>query len=260
MNPEMSYASQNEPPASAPPAQGFFGRLMGVYFSPTETFQDVGRSPGVLVPIIALVVLAVVGTFVAFSKLPFDQMMNQRTEEMVQEGRMTQEQADQQREQMKKIAPIMKIATPFIAAITMVIITLIVAGIAKLISMVMGVENSFMPVWSVAIYTTLAVSIISTLIFLILVFVKPADEFDMNNPLGSNLGALLPALGMGGLPKFVTALLSYVDIFYIWKVILLGIGFSAVSKKLKSSTAITVTAIVAVFFALGGAAWTSMFS
>lgn len=259
MNPEMSYASQNEPPASAPPAQGFFSRLMGVYFSPTETFQDVGRSPGVLIPIIALVVLTLITTVIFFNKLPVNQMMNQRMEEMVQEGRLTQEQADQQQEQMKKMEPIMKIATPFIAAITMVIITLIVAGIAKLISMVMGVENSFMPVWSVAIYTTLAVSIITSVIFLILVFVKPVDEFDMNNPLGSNIAALLPALGMGGLPKFVTALLSYVDIFYIWKVILLGIGFSAVSKKLKSSTAITITAIVSVFFALGGAAWTSMF-
>jgi len=259
MNPEMSYASQSEPPAEAPPTQGFISRLIGVYFSPGETFQDVGRSAGVLLPIIALVLLTAVSTLVVFSKLPVNQVMEQRLEEMVQDGRMTQEQADQQREQMKRMEPYIKIASPFIAAISMIIITLIVAGVAKLVSMVMGIENSFMPVWSVTLYTILAVSIITTVIFLILVFVKPAEEFDMTNPLGSNLGAMLPALGMGDLPKFIKALLSYVDIFYIWKVILLGIGFAAVSQKLKTSTSITITAIVSVIFALGGAAWTSIF-
>lgn len=259
MNSEMSYASQTGSPESNTPSKGFISRLMGVYFSPGETFQDVGRSPGVLLPIIALVLLTAVGTLIVFSKLPVNQVMEQRLEEMVNEGRLTKEQADQQREQMKKMEPIMKVATPFIAAISMIVITLIVAGIAKLVSMVFGIENTFMPLWSVTLYTTLAVSIVTSLIFILLVFIKPAEDFDINNPLGSNLAAILPSLGFSDLPKFVKGLLSYVDIFYIWKVILLGIGFAAVSHKLKSSTAITYSAIIAVLFALAGAAWTAMF-
>ncbi|MGH9803305.1 MAG: hypothetical protein ACRD82_23315 [Blastocatellia bacterium] len=57
------------------------------------------------------------------------------------------------------------------------------------------------------------------------------------------------------LPKFLHYLLAYVDVFYIWKVILLGIGCAAVSRRMKASTGITYAAMVAVIIALLGGAW-----
>jgi hypothetical protein len=259
MNPDLSYASQTENVTPEPTPQSFLSRLIGVYFSPGETFQDIGRAPRVLLPIIVLALLTLAAVFVTFERLPMDRVFNQRIEEAVQSGQINEEQAERQREGMKRMAPFMKYGIPFVAAISVIIITLVIAGVAKLVSLMMGTENNFMPLWSVAIYTTLAISIISTILFLILLFVKPADEFDITNPLGSNLAALLPMLGVSELPKFLKALLTYVDVFFIWKIILLGIGFAAVSRKLKTSTAITITSIVAVVFALGGAAWTAMF-
>ncbi len=259
MNPELSYASQPENVTPEPTPQGFFNRLVGVYFSPGETFAEIGRAPRIIVPMIVLLICVIVGVMITFSRLPMDKLMTQRIDDAVQSGQLNQEQADRQREQMAKMAPFMKIGGPIIAAISIVVITLIIAGIAKLVSMMMGIENGFMPLWAVAIYTTLAVSIISSILFIILLFLKPADEFDLNNPLGSNLAALLSMVGAGELPKFLKGLLTYVDVFYIWKIILLGIGFAAVSRKLKTSTSIVVTSIVALVFALAGAAWTSMF-
>ena len=103
----------------------------------------------------------------------------------------------------------------------------------------------------------LALAILVAL-FLILLFIKPVDEFDLNNPLGSNLAAVISMTGANP-PKFLKALLTYVDVFFIWKVVLMGIGFAAVSRKLKTSTAITATGVVAALFALAGAAWTAMF-
>jgi hypothetical protein len=63
-----------------------------------------------------------------------------------------------------------------------------------------------------------------------------------------------------GLPKFVTGLLSYFDIFYIWKLILLGIGYSAVSTRLSTATAVTVCGLSGLLFAIVAAAWGAMFS
>jgi len=259
MNPDLSYASQNANASPEPAPQSFFTRLIGVYFSPGETFQEIGRAPRVLAPIIALALLTVVLSYVASTRLPMDKLLTQRIDEAVQSGQINEEQAERQREGMRKIAPYMKIFFPIIGLISSIVVPLIIAGIAKLASLIMGIENNFLSLFAVALYATLAISIISSLLFLILLFVKPADEFDITNPLGSNLSALLSLLGVTGLSKFLKTLLSFVDVFFIWRIILLGIGFAAVSRRLKTSTAITVTGVIGLVIALCSAGWTAMF-
>lgn len=257
MNPDLSYASQDVTPEPAP--QSFLNRLIGVYFSPGETFKEIGRAPRVLLPIIALVLLTLAMTFIVFERLPMDKLFTQRIDDAVQSGQINEEQAEQQREQMKKFTPWLKYGAPFIAALAIVIIPLAIAGLAKLGSLMMGVENGFLPLFAVVIYTWLAISIVSSILFLILLFIKPADEFDINNPIGSNLAALLSMFGVTELSKFLKTFFSFVDVFYIWRIILLGIGFAAVSRRLKTSTAITFTGIIALVFALGSAGWAAMF-
>jgi hypothetical protein len=61
------------------------------------------------------------------------------------------------------------------------------------------------------------------------------------------------------LSKFVKGLLSYVDVFYIWKVALIAIGCAAVSHKLKPSSAMVYAGVVACVIALIGGAWAAMF-
>ncbi|MEO6724135.1 MAG: YIP1 family protein [Blastocatellia bacterium] len=258
MNPELSYVNQAGPdPAPAP--QSFFSRLTGVYFSPGETFQEIGRAPAVVVPIIVLALLTIGVVFVVSQRISFEKVAIQRIDDGVAEGKITAEQAEQQKEGMKKFAPIFKIAIPFIAGIFVVVAALVIAGLAKLISSMMGIENKFLPLFGVTLYTMLAVSIISSVLLIILLYLKPADEIDPNNPMGSNLAALLSMAGVTSLPKFLKALLTYVDVFYIWKVVLLGIGYAAVSRKLKTSTAIVYASVGALVFALIGAAWGALF-
>jgi preprotein translocase subunit Sss1 len=171
---------------------------------------------------------------------------------------MTQEQADQQMEGMRKGAPFIKASFPVVGFIISVVLVLAIAGLAKLMSMMFGVENDFKPLLTVTAYAMLAVGLIGTVVLILLLYLKPPDEIDRNNLIGSNVAALI---GMAGvkLPPFLNHLLGYVDVFYIWRVILLGIGYAAVSRKLKTSTAITYVAGVAVIFALIGAAWGAFF-
>lgn len=253
MDPQLSYASQTEPvvPAAAP--KNFFARLSGVYFAPGETFQEIGRAPRIVVPLIVLVLLTLLSVYIFFDRIPMDKMMEQRLEQAVASNQMTPEQAEQQREGMRKFAPVMKVGAPLFAGIFVVIMTLVIAGLAKLVSMMMGIENSFMPLWAVAIYATLAVAIVSSVLFIILVFLKSPEEIDAENPVGSNLAAVLAMAGVT-LPRFLKTFLTYVDLFFIWKIVLLAIGFAAVSRKLKTNTALVYTGVVALLFALGAAA------
>jgi Yip1 domain len=165
-----------------------------------------------------------------------------------------------QKEQMRMVAPFFKIATPFLIAGYSIILALILAGVAKLVSLMLATENNFKSLFSVAIYSVLTVSIISSILFIVLLFIKPLDEFDLENPLGSNLAALLSLTGMESTPGFLKTFLTYIDVFFIWRIVLLAIGFAAVSKKLKTSTALIWVAIIALMIVLGHSSWAALFS
>jgi hypothetical protein len=116
-------------------------------------------------------------------------------------GRITPEQAETQREGIRRAAPYIRVGFSFVGAIASIVFCLAIARIAKLVSMVMGVENNFLPLFAVTVYTLLAVSIVSSIVFLLLTYIRAPDEIDMRNPIGSNLGALLSIAGVTTYPS-----------------------------------------------------------
>jgi Yip1 domain len=260
MNPEISYASQSDKIEPEPTPQSFFNRLIGVYFSPGETFHEIGRAPRLLMPIIALVVLTLVGSSILSSKMPWESIMEQQAQRQIDSGSISPDQGELQKEQMRKAAPIFKFATPFLITVYSITLVLILAGMAKLVSLMLAFENNFKSLFAVAIYSVMAVSIISSILFIVLLFIKPVDDFDWENPLSSNLAALLSLAGMESKPGFLKTFFTYIDVFFIWKLILLAIGFAAVSKKLKTSTALTWVVIIALMIVLGHSSWAAVFS
>lgn len=248
-----------EQPVGGPPT-GLLDRMLGVIVSPGEAFADVARAPLPYLPLLLLLALTAGATAFTFARIPMDRMVNERLQQLVEEGRLTQEQLEQQQEQMVAMRPVMRWVGPITSVVAILLLTLAVAGFARLVSLMMGYENRFLPLWSVTIYTWLVTSIFSTLLFLVVVFVKPVEEIDIANPLGSNLAALLPLFGVTGLPRFVTSFLSWVDLFYGWKVVLLGIGYAAVTKRFATSTSLLLCGATALLIALGAAAWSAAFS
>ena len=257
MNPEMSYEAKPAGAEAAP--RNFFSRLIGVYFSPGETFAEMAGAPRALIPIIVFVLFSVISATAITSRMPMDKLNEDRIQRRIASGRINEEQAEREREATKRFEPFMKFVIPIGGVIGAMALVFAFAGLAKLVSLVMGIENKYMPLVSVTTYTLLAISIVTTVIFAILLFIKPVDEFDWDNPIGSNLTALLSALGVEGLPRFVKVLLSFVDVFYIWKVALIAIGGAAVSRKLKTSSALVyaglVASVIALIFAAFGAAF-----
>jgi hypothetical protein len=219
-------------------SKSFFSRLGGVYFSPGETFREIGRSPGVFVPIVVLVTIGLLAGYYVTKHLDLQSMMSAQLENAVQQGNISQEQMEQQLSLISRFTGVMVTVSAGLGSLA---ISLIVAGFAKLFSLFVGAENRFKPVFSVTLYTMIAVSIIqSILLVVILYFKNPGDisPTNVNSLVASNLGAVFAGI-MGGdvLPKFLMNLAGYVDLFAIWRIALLAIGYSAVSRKLKTATA-----------------------
>jgi len=256
----MESRSESAPGAELTESKNFFSRLAGVYFSPREAFREIGLSPKVLVPIIAMLVIGTLAGLYLSRNLDMESMMAGRMEEAVAAGKMTQEQMEQQLALVSKFASTQVIV---FAALGSLAVALIIAAGFKLISSLIGAENRFKSVFAVTIYAMIAVSIIQYALIVLILSLKGSGGVDISNInslVASNLGAVFAGiLGEDALPKFFMRLAGYVDLFAIWIIALLAIGYSAVSRKLKTSTAAIWIAGVYAVIAVIGAAASSMF-
>jgi hypothetical protein len=64
-------------------------------------------------------------------------------------------------------------------------------------------------------------------LMLVVMYLKPADEFDLQNPLAFNVGAFLPE----GAPKWLQSLGTSIDLFSFWIMALLALAFSVAGTK-----------------------------
>jgi hypothetical protein len=136
-------------PAAKP--QNFFSRLIGVIFSPGETFAEIGRAPRVLIPLIGLVLLGAATRSVVVNRYGYENMMHKQiemqTEMMTKMGAPEDrvKQAKEQAEERLKPERIMraKLVDGLFAGLAFPVIVLIVAGVFKLFSLVMGASNTF---------------------------------------------------------------------------------------------------------------------
>lgn len=251
MTPESNMSEST--PAPQP---GFLGRLTGVWFSPTETFTQLGKRPDIIIPLICLLVIGAIVGYVMIDRIGVANFFSQGMRQAVDSGRMTQEQMDAQMAAMTsgRAPTIIKGGFILSGAISNVIFAVVSAAVLRLISMVMGYENTFRKLLSICLYTFLAVGIISSLLFVVILFLKSPEDIDIQNLVGSNLAALLTSmLGKDGLPKFIMNLARWIDVFALWIVALLSIGYAAVTPKLKVNTAAWVIGGLYVVVALCGA-------
>ncbi|HEY2119750.1 MAG TPA: hypothetical protein VGH37_11240, partial [Candidatus Acidoferrum sp.] len=94
-----------------------------------------------------------------------------------------------------------------------------------------GAGATFAQSFGIAAHT-MVIGLVSTPVFLLVLFLKPPGMLDPENPVATNLAAFLPEDSA----KWLVSLCKSLDIFTIWTLILIAIGFAAVNpKKLKGA-------------------------
>ena len=222
-------------------AKNFFARLGCVYSSPREAFTEIGRAPRLILPIIAILLLGAFSGWYVSQKVDMSEVMRAQMERLVKRGMMTEGQMTMAL--AERNTPSTGRAAAMIAGggIAYLVYCLIFAGYGKFFSMMKGAKNSYKNLFTVSLYALLAVSIVSTVLTVIILQLKGQGRIvvaDPNNIVASNLGTWIEsAVGTDVLPVFIMKLLRAVDIFNIWIIALMSIGFSAVSNKLKTASA-----------------------
>ena len=243
--------SMPAPDEQAQPAISPFGRVIGVFFSPKATFEDVVRKPSWVLPVVLLTLLSIGVSFSINQRVNWREFMAQQIEKSPQSANMSAEQKEQRIEGGAKFTPIV---TWVIGACGPILFTLIVALVMwGAFNLLGGANTDFATSFAITTHAALT-GLVSSLLFILILYLKPPGTVDMENPVATNLAVLLP----DDSAKWMVALLKSIDIFTFWTLILLAIGFATTNpKKLKGGKAFTIAfSVWAVYVVLRvGSAW-----
>lgn len=221
-------------PASAPVVEpeakiSPFGRIIGVLFSPKSTFEDIARKPSWILPVVISTILGIVATVSLNQRMNWRQYLSEQFEKNPQTAQLSPEQKEKQLDITVKVTTYIVYAAGILGSI---LFAVIVGGVLMLAyNLLGGARATFSQSLAIASHT-LMVGLVSTPIFLLVVFLRDKGSIDPNNPVATNLGAFLPEESA----KWLMTLCKSIDIFTIWTLVLIAIGFAAVNpKKLKGA-------------------------
>ena len=245
----MSHSS-DAPGSSLGPEPGPLARVMGVFFSPSKTFESIARKPGWdwLVPVLLIMVASFISQRAMLPKMDVEDAVKtqMRMMDKMSQGNMS---AEQRAEIEKKTREGMEAGkTPLRSALNTLfvpVIVLLVALIYHGLAAAFSAKTSYFKVLSGYAYTWVIYTIPLLLSALVALPRETLDASDIQfqRVLKSNVAAFLD---FDTTNKALLALLSSVDIFDIW-------GFFIGSIALSKTTRFSPTASKLVVGGVWGA-------
>lgn len=243
------------PEAQPPLSAG--ARLINTFIAPNKTFTDIRRNaswwlPWLLISVLSIGFMATVGQKIGYQDLAHNVIEHSRGAE--QFDNLPPAQQDQR---IQMTAKFMKIAG-YLSPVSLLLITVIIAAVLMgLFNFGAGAEVPFKQSMAIVWYSWLP-GILSSILAVISIIVGSQndtfkDNFNLQNPVATN-----PAYFMDPMQhKFLYGMATALDVFVIWTIILMGIGYSSVSK-VKKGTAIGMIAAAYIVFKLIASGFAAM--
>ena len=189
------------------------------------------HSPKVLVPLVAYAVVVLGFTGVWMSKMDAREFMKTQIEESPRADQMSAEQKEQIIEQQARFMGVFGwVVGPVFIAIMLLVVS---AALMFIYRFFYAGDVSFKQSFAIVIWTFLAVSLVSVPVTLAVLALKGDWNVDPNQAVMANLGLLLDKQTAA---KPLWALATSIDVFVLWMVFLLAVGFGVACRKPTSST------------------------
>jgi len=232
---------------------GFFQNLIDVYFSPREAFTRIVRNPTFLLPLIGHIVLVLGFTGIWMNKMDAREFMKVQLEESGQWDKIPAEQREAILERAPGQMRIFGWIGPVVATPLFLLIT--AAALMFIFRFFYSGEVPFKQAFSIVAWTFFATSLVTTPLVLGVLQLKGDWNINPQEVVQANLGLLLEKSSAA---KPLWALLSSIDIFSLWTIFLLAVGFAVASRK-PTSSAIWGVAIPWIVIILCKVGWAAMF-
>jgi len=211
-------------------------RIINSFIAPSKTFTDLRRNSSWWVPWILISVVALLFVYTVQVKVGFDQVVhNEIANNARSEAQLSRLPADQRAERLQGITKFTQ-AVAYASPVTGLIAFVIIAAVLMAtFNFGAGASIPFKTSLAVVTYGNLPTVIYSLLGILSLAIGVNPEGFNIRNPVATNPAYFLDPTGN----RFVYGMASALDLFVLWTLILMAIGYSAVSK-IKRSTAVAV--------------------
>lgn len=258
--PPPMYAAPVQPtdPEPAGPGLSEPQRLVNAFIAPRKSFADLKRNPSWWVPWLITGIFSIIFGAVAVQKIDIPRFLQQEIEKSPSAQRRLERLTPEQRERGMAVQATIVKGTFFAFPVISLLSGLIIAAVLMAVfNFILGAEVPFQRAMAVVFYSYVPL-IISTILLTVSILVSSdPNTIDITNPMPTNPGFFMDPLGN----RFIYSIASSLDIFSIWVVTLLGLGFATTSSNRKPDAATGITTMFVVFaiFVLGRAAWKSMF-
>lgn len=218
---------------------GVLDRIMGIFTSPRQTFQDINIKPTWALPLILYIITIVIVTIVNIDITKLDQARILEAKDMPQE-------------QLEKIqamtgSPVMAYIQLIGTVISIVGFTILFAVILLGICKILKGNASFKKIFSIITWSSL-IAIIGAYVKMIIIAVKGTAHL-----VTTGLSLFLPMPEVGQKPSFLFTILSQIDPFTIWQLGVLIIGLSIVNNFTAKKSFIIVLSlwVIGIIISLG---------
>lgn len=212
------------------------GRVSGVFFEPGKVFADLAQKPRWIVPVVIMILLGLASVYVISTHVGWDTVVRIQLNSSSRTADLTADQKEQAIERGAKIGSVIG----WVAAVLgPPLFILIVAGVLTgLFNALIGTDLTFSQMFSITAYAFMVRALFSILLTLI-IYLKPAEDFNIQ----TSPFSLAILLNKQETPKWLFALAGSLDLFAIWLVVLLALGFSVAARKLSFGKALIGVAI-----------------
>jgi hypothetical protein len=232
---------------------GFFQNLVDVYFSPREAFTRIVGKPSFLVPLVAFLVLVLGFTAVWMSKVDPVEFMKAQLEESGQWDRIP---ADQREGILESAAGRMK-TFGWIGPVvfTPLMLLVVAAALMFVFRFFYASEAVFKQALAIVSWCFFATGLVTTPLTILVLYLKGDWNVNPQDVLQANLSLLLDKSTAA---RPLWALFTGIDVFSLWVVFLLAVGFGAASRKTTGS-ALWGVAIPWLLVVLVKVGWAALF-
>ena len=240
------------PAAEGQQSVNHFGRILGVFFSPKKTFAQIAERPSWLAPLLLMAILGTVVGAMLNTKMNWGDYIRHKAEESPRFAQLSEEQKAQ------ALAPQIKFWSKFsygIGAVGVPISALCFALIYwGAFNLFCGAGLRFGAAFGITAHTFLP-TVIQSILALIVLPMKSYGDVDPESIVAANVKSFLSE----GAPKWLGALGSSLDLFWIWFMALAAIGFTAANpKKIKATTAYAIVFGLWGVWVLAKVAWAAI--
>jgi hypothetical protein len=242
------------PVAEAPPQMSTVSRLLGALFNPRPTFEDIARRPTWIAPLVVLVLVSLAITAIFGQRVGWRSFMERQFAGNPRTEQMPPEQREQALERAVQFAPVIGYAG---AIVILPLAALVVAGVLLgAFNLIASAGIQFKNALGIVTHAWMP-GFVGGLLAILVLFLKDPSTVDLEHLVASNPGALLS----GDSPKWLITLATSFDLFTIWSILLMAVGFSSANpKKVSVARAFGIIVVLWLAYVLVKVGWVAIMS